>query len=369
MKSLDLSTLKVNQHFARYLSYLGFLMMWLAPTSLSQPGDDPFAFFRPSVDITKEERARLDDGLPISRVLPAKGLEVGVVAAIAVKADGDRLLAWERQIEEAKKSPYVVAIRRFSNPPRLEDLAALELDSGDVSGIRSCRPGNCELKLSAAEMEQLQRAEAQPNGDQAAAIQEEFRHIVLGRVQQYLANGHIPPDEDHRAEVQPGSRFAMLLDHTPFLEARLPQLAQDLRDFPLNADPEVESFLYWSKEHLARKPVISVTHLSIVRNHAPGMPDALLVGRDVFSTHYVDASLSVMALMRGDTTTKNYLVYVNRTEVDVLHGVMGGMIRHSVQAHLKSATKMMTDLRQKLESGPPPNTAPPPAAVPDRDGK
>jgi len=92
-----------------------------------------------------------------------------------------------------------------------------------------------------------------------------------------------------------------------------------------------------------------------MRNDAPDLPDVLIVGRDVFSTHYVDASLSVTALMRGDTDSMNYLVYVNRTEVDMLHGVFGGMIRGAIQSHLKKATNMLADLRKRLESGAPPN--------------
>lgn len=344
---------------SRYLTYLGILITFVAESSFFQagspPADDPFAFFRPSVTITASERARLDNGDPISRVLQTKGLEVGVLAAAPVSVDGDRLVAWQRRIEDLKKSQYVVAIRRFSNPPRIEDLADLELDSADVNAIRSCRPQNCELKLSAAEMKQLQQTGAKAKGDQTASVQQAFRQIVLDRVKQYLANGHIPPDDDHRQEVQPSSRFALLLEHTPFLEERLPELAKDLKDYPSNTDPGVESFLYWSKEHLARKAVISVTHLNIVRSRAPGLPDALVVGRDVFSSHYVDASLSVMALMRGATSRTNYLVYVNRTEVDVLHGMFAGMIRHEIQNHLKNASDVLMDVRKKLQSGDPPH--------------
>jgi len=218
-------------------------MMLFVESLFSQSGNDPFHFFRPSIVITRNERARLDDGQPFYRVLPAKGNEVAVIAAVPVSIDGDRLLAWERRIEELK-SPYAVAIGRFSDPPRIEDLAGLELDSDDVDAIRSCRPRNCQIKLSAAEMQQLQDAEAHAKDDPTAGVQQEFRHIVLSRVKQYLANGHIPQDEDHHEQVERASRFAALLDHTPFLETRLPQLAEHLRNYP-NADSGVESFLYW----------------------------------------------------------------------------------------------------------------------------
>jgi hypothetical protein len=328
--------------------------LYFALASFLRAGPDPFAFFEPSLTITDSERARLEDGYPIARVLQSRGLEVGVVAAIPVSIDGDRLVAWERRIEEMKKSSYVITIGRFSDPPRIEDLAGLELDGSDVDAIRSCRPGNCEIKLSGVEMTQLQRAQTEAKGDSAAAVQQEFRQILLNRVQQYLANGDIPPDEDHHKQMKPSSRFGLLLDHTPFLKDRLPQLAEDLRDHPFNAEPGVETFLYWSKEHLARKAMISITHVSIVRSHDANLPDTLIIGRDVFSSHYIDASLSVTALMRGETNRANYLVYVNRTEVDVLHGVFGGYIRRAIQGHMKNAANVLMDLRQKLESGDPP---------------
>src|SRR5262249_175992 len=153
-----------------------------------------------------------------------------------------------------------------------------------------------------------------------AAVQQEFRRILLTRVQRYLTSGRIPPDEDHHKQVQPSSRFASLLDHTPFLKDHFPKLAEYLRNHPYGMEPGVESFLYWSKERVARKAVISITHVSIVRSQDPSLPEVLIIGRDVFSSHYVNASLSVTALMRGGTNRTSYLVYVNRTEVDLLHG-------------------------------------------------
>jgi hypothetical protein len=337
---------------------LAVLIVYVVQTMSSDAGADPFEFFQPSIAITAGERARLDEGYPFTRVLQANGLEVAVLAAIPVNIDGDRLVAWERRIEDLKKSPYVLSIGRFSDPPRIEDLAGLELDSSDVKAIQSCRPGDCELKLSGAEMARLQHATAESRHE-SGGVQQTFRQIVLDRVQQYLANGHIPADEDHHKPMEPSSRFGLLLNHMPFLTDRLPQLAEVLRDFPRNMGPGVESFFYWSKERLARKAMISVTHVTIARNQDSDLPDVLIVGKDVFSTHYINASLSVTALMRGETIQTNYLVYVNRTEVDVLHGIFGGVIRKSIQDHMKNAGTLLSDLRERLESGAPPQASQP----------
>lgn len=338
----------------QYLKYSIFLCICFALVSSSQAGPDPFAFFGPSVSISPNERAQLERGTPFARALPTKGSEVAMVAAIPVNVNGDRLVAWERQVAQMKKEASVLAVGRFSDPPRIEDLDGLELDNGDVAAIRSCRPENCEIKLAGAEMTQLKQAETAAKGDSREAVQQAFRQIVLNRVQQYLATGQIPSDEDHHTPVQAAPHFETLLDHTPFLGDRLPDLTAILRDSPSKPRPGVESLLYWSKEHLARKAMISVTHETIVRYQDPGMPDTLVVARDIFCSHYINASLSVTALMRGDGSGPNYLVYVNRTEVDVLHGLLAGVVKHSIEGRLKNATKVMTDLRQRLESGDPP---------------
>ena len=343
--------MKFLKTYGRLLTYFLVVLM-PAGVLRSQANVDPFAFFQPSVTITADERAKLAGGSPIARVLQAQGSEIALLAAVPVNADGDRLVAWMRRIEEFKKNPDVLAIRRFSDPPRIEDLNGLELDGDDLAAIQSCQPGKCDLKLSAGEMTELQQ---QTGGSEG--VQQAFRRLVLKRVQEYLSSGQIPPNEDHHKEVLPESRFESLLQNTPFLSDHLPQIVEGLREKPMKSTPEVESFLYWSKEHLGRKAMISVTQVVIVRgNEENGLPDAVAVGKDVFATHYIDASLSVTALIRDDAARRNYLVYLNRTDVDVLHGVFRGTIRWEIDRRLKDASRVLEVTRQRLESGPPPES-------------
>ena len=330
-----------------------FILLALQVASAT-PVADPFAFFQPSVTITADDRGTLDRGQPIAHVLPSKDLEVAVLAAVPINIDGDRLVSWMRRIEELKKSSYVLAIGRFSDPPRIEDLAALSLDDKDLSDIRACRPGHCGLNLSAGEMVELQRAAAEALDGQAG-LQQAFRRILLTRVQTYLTTGQIGAYEDEKNLMSPATRFAPLLDHSAFLTGRLPQLAEHLRGFPLTVAPGAESFVYWSKERLASKAVVSITHVTIVRGHDPDLPDALVAGKQVYSAHYVNASLGVTALMRGEPEGSNYLVYVNRSEVDMLGGTFGGVIRWFMQRRLKAeAATVLQNLRRRLEGGEPP---------------
>jgi len=67
------------------------------------PQGDALAFLQRTVMATANDRHQLQSGQPIARVLPAKGLEVAVFAAVPVKIDGDRLVAWMRHIEALRR--------------------------------------------------------------------------------------------------------------------------------------------------------------------------------------------------------------------------------------------------------------------------
>jgi len=310
-------------------------------------GPDAFAFFRPSVVLSAEDRRQLARGEPVARIVPSSGREIAIFAAVPVDIDGDRLVAWIRRIGALKKSAYVLSIGRFSDPPRLEDLVDLSLDDSELSELRACRP----------DITKVQEAVAAAGSAWKVTLQEVFRLVIMRHVSEYLAEGQkaLPPYGPHAADAAPGSLFAALLAHSPFLVERTPRFAAHLRGFPQTAEPSVESFIYWSKERLAGKAIVSVTHVSILRSTDRDLPDALTAGKLVFASHYLDASLGLTAVLRGEPGNSNYLAYLNRSEVDLLDSPFGGLIRWLMQRRLKSeAADILMGLRQRLESGTPP---------------
>jgi hypothetical protein len=321
------------------------------------PGIDPFAFLQPSVTITEDDRRKLDRDESIAHAVAGQDRELAVIAVVPVDIDGDRFVAWLRRIEELKKSSYVQAIGRFSDPPQIEDLAGLALDDEDLSDIRACRPQDCALKLSVPEMTRLQTAATEAEEGWRDAVQQAFRDVLLERVRVYLSTGEAAPYENQENPVWPADRFASLVEHSVFLTEHLPRFAEHLRGYPSSAVPDIESFIYWSKERLARKAVISLTHVSILRGQDPLLPDALEAGRQIFATHYVNASLGLTAIVRGEPGGPNYLVYVNRSELDMPGGPFKGILKWFLQRRLKAeAATVLQGLRQRLESGEPPAT-------------
>jgi hypothetical protein len=275
-----------------------------------------------------------------------------VFAVARIGIDANRLIAWVNRIDALKKSHLVPLIERFANPPGLTDLARLQLPLDDLRDLRRCRPGSCGVKVTAAELAELRPAFSPtgPAGD--ARLQEAFRAVLLTRLKRYIARGDeaLGTYDDGSSPRSLRDAFAALLERSPYIGERLPALARQFVAPPPGAGG-VEWFLYWSQDLVRSTPVITVTHVGIVRGQPPA-PLALVAGRQIFATHYMNASLSITALVAGAGT--NYLFYVNRTDVDVVSGFFGPMARRLIEGRIRSeAVTAITDLKRRLESGDP----------------
>jgi hypothetical protein len=328
----------------------------LAPTD---PHGDPFTFFRPTVVVTATDRAILDRGLPIIRMPDAEGHELAVFTAIEVGSGvtAERMAAWMRNVAEFRKSSYVLAVRRFSSPARIEDLDTLALDDGDLKDIEHCRPGDCGLKLSAAEIEALQRVIRASGKDWKALVQAAFRRMVLQRVTGYAAKGHAALDDyrDRRKPRSPGAAFSVMLQRSTFLQEQAPMVAEALSSDPAATTPDAEEFMYWSKERFGGKAVINATHVRIFR--FPGIRglEVLMTGKQIFATHYLDACLGVTALIRDRRSARGYLLYFNRSDVDLLGGFWGALARRIIEGRVETdGPAILREVSQRLSSGDPP---------------
>jgi hypothetical protein len=336
-----------------------------ATASLVHPSSlqGPLEFFHPELTVTAADRVKLEAGQPIVKTLESGDGEVAVFSAMNIGIGGDRLVAWVRRIQALKQGRYAPTVRRFSQPPVLDDLAALELDEVDVDELRRCRPGSCGLKLGEAEIVTLSRLARDHGPDWKTAVQGAFREVMLERARAYLDGGlgTAMPSRDTDGASSAAREFAAVLAHSRFLSRGLPRLTEFLTRYPTVETDEVESFLYWSKETLSGKPIISINHVAVVRDSDGDgrRPDAAVVSRQVFATHYITASLAVTAILGGADGAPRYLAYLNRSRVDVLNGFFGGLVRRLMERRLREDSAQVVDeLRRRLEAGDPPPLEP-----------
>ncbi len=317
---------------------------------------DPFAFLSPWITVTPAERSHLAGGRVVARTLPPHDGQTGVFVATQVTASPERLAAWTHDIASFKRGPFVQAIRRFSEPPVLADLDTLSLDDEDVRDLRHCRPGDCAVTLGAAEIVGIASAAAAAGDGWRDAVQQAFRRVVLARVHAYRVGGlaALPAFADDDPARPADVARAAVVGQSPYL-VRVPALQTWLERYP-HAGADVESFFYWSKEHYGSgKPVVSVTHVGIVRPApAADRPSVLVAGAQILSTHYSSASLGLTMIVPGLGDGPSYLVYVNRSRLDILSGMLGSLARRTLERRLaRQAPVIIGGLKTRLESGPP----------------
>ncbi|MFN8062732.1 MAG: hypothetical protein U0Q12_26505 [Vicinamibacterales bacterium] len=325
----------------------------LLTASTAARGAGPFAFFSPTLELRPSDERALDAGHTLVRILPAPDAQLAVFAAATVRTSADQLVQHVRRIEELKRGKYVQMIHRFSNPPELRDLDALTLDPDDLSDLDSCAPGDCDIKLSADEILELRAALRGSVAGRSTRVDRVYRELVLARVRGYLAEGQrsLPAYVDQRLPLSPADAFGRVIAQVPHLTRQSPAFAAFLTEFPRRSAAGVESFLYWSKEQFGGKPTLNVTHVAILLDPAGGgaPPRVLVAGRQVFATHYTNASLSLTTLL-ADESGRQYLTYLNQSEIDALGGFFGWLKRSLVERRIRSeAERVMDGLRDRVE--------------------
>lgn len=307
---------------------------------------DPFAFLSPDLVVSPAERASLDRGETLVKVLPGRDGYLALSAIVKIDAPADRVVAWMGDVERTQRGKYVAEIGRFSAAPQLDDLRGLTLPAEDLEELRRCRPGDCGVKVSARELAHLRAI-----GD-SAALERAFRQILVSRAADYLARGDecAPPYHDHKTPIRPADAFDAVLERLPFLRRHFAGYAAYLKRYPESPDGLVrQSFLYWSKETLGMKPIIAITHFSVIRAGDPALPEAMIVSKQIYATHYRNASISLTAVA-GDGDSR-YLVYVNRAQIDAFRGMLGGFVRRVVERRVRAeAPGVLADLRRRMES-------------------
>lgn len=328
-----------------------------AAAALQGSPPDPFAFFAPTIRLTPAQRASLDAGGAVVRALPGDDGHLGVFMAARLDAGPDSLIAWSRRTDALVHSPLVISAGRFSDPPVDSDMEGLTLDDHVLDALKACRPRDCDVKLAAAEIDNVRAAvlAAGPGWRDAAA--HAFRRILIGRIVAHRTGGlpALPPDADHERTVSRYEAFASIVTRSPYLAAGLPHLVSALETPAHTAIPGSESLYYWSKERYgAGKAVISVTHVRFWKPDTAGAPAAVAASTQIVASHYVEASLVLTTVLCETADGPCYLAYINRTRVDLFGGLLGGIKRSIVRQRMEShGPELIRAFRNRLQTAAP----------------
>ena len=257
-------------------------------------------------------------------------------------------------IASFKKDDAVVQIGVFGRPPARGDVEALTLDDADIRSLRECRVGDCGLQLPAETITRLRAEVDWAHPDARQRVNGLVREMLVDYVARYLRAGagtamHYADRED-LMDVR--TEFLSLSASDAGGWGRFGELRRHFANYPAAGAPDAQDVVYWSKEIVARRTVASVTHLAILP-WAPDSPAAFAIGsKQIYGTHYFDASLGLTVLVPDPSPgpPATYVAYLNRSRVDVIGGMFGGVARKIIASKARTTVAdQLGRLRTRLE--------------------
>ncbi len=322
----------------RSVTILLLILLPLVAADAQQIPPDLTTFLRDHVGFTSKELVGARRGEVVAKVLPSEKQEVAVFGIVLVKAPADFFVERFRDIESYKRGTSVPLVKKFSDPPRIEDLDQLNVDKKDFAALKDCKVGDCDVKLSAETIERL-RKEIDWNATDAYELVNKLARVsLLEYVRRYLVGGNMALSEynDKTKPQRIADQFDSILKASPYIYDYEPEFYEYLRVYPAKRLDNLDDFIYWSKEKFELKPVISVTHVSIYRR--PGSGHTLIASKQIYASHYFEASLGLTDVVVSPQQQEPsfYLIYLNRSRSDALHGGFSGLARGQVKSRARS---------------------------------
>jgi len=322
---------------ARAVWFLALLGLVAAPgVSATDPAR---AFLSAAFSLSTAEIAQVDRGQIVTRTLAVQNArEVATLGVVRVGTTPEHYVEQLRDIATFKRTADILQIGTFTAVPVESDLEPLTIEDADLKRLRECRAGDCALRFSADGIERIQREIDWRTTDASPQASRLLRRLLVDYVAGYQLRGGAAAMEyaGTSAPLNVGREFASLVEADTSTWTYVPRLRKHLIDYPATAHDTSSDFVYWSKERVHGRPVVSITHVAIVNGTPP--VNYAIGSKQIYAMHYFDASLGVTLLVR-DVSARvpaTYVVYLNRSRIDIFDRLFGGMARRIVAGRAKS---------------------------------
>jgi hypothetical protein len=309
------------------------------------------AFLTAAFGLSAGDMARIDNWQVVARTLDVENRrEVATLGIIRIKTTPEIYVEHLVDIVQFKRTDGVLQIGTFGTPAKPKDVAALTLDDGDLKRLRECRVGDCGVRLPAEGIERFRREIDWQSADASRSASTLFRELLVDYVTRYRMSGAAATMEyaGTSSILNVGREFASLVDAEMAIWKYAPRLRWHLLEYPAAADEFTSDFIYWSKELVHRRPVISLTHVVIAQAGGESPVRYAIGSKQIYAAHYFDASLGLTLLVRDPASPDTYVVYLNRTRIDLFDGLFGGVARRIAAGKAQSLVARQLGRLQKV---------------------
>jgi len=319
---------------------IGAWLLTLVPSHAQVRAIDAERLLAERFGFTPEDVARARGGEAVAKTMNTNdAVDLAVVAAVRVAgATPERLVYWLSEIANFRQAAQLGLARRISDPPQPSDFADVSLDPAELSAIKDCRPGKCDLLLGDSAMARFQTQVNWRAPDPGPAATEVLRQLLSESSQAYLKGGDQALGTLHN-EKTPKARadeFHQVLLQAKALYDVTPDLAAYLEGFPSVKLAGAQSFLYWAKSALG--PDASISMHQLVIYHAPG-GDAYVTDKQLYASRYVDSMLTVVLLASSPDGKGFYLIVGARARSSMLGSLGARIMRGKVETAVREQTR------------------------------
>jgi hypothetical protein len=338
------------------------LLAFLLPSTgtglgANEAGAEPYTVFREYVGLSDDQIDAIRNGKAVAKVLPSRTPdEVFVFGSVYVKSTPDRYLRLASDVEELRKLPGYLAIRKFSDPPKLSDLDGFTLDEEDVQQLKSCKPGHCELQLPTEAMEAFQQSVNWSASDKTEQVNRVAREMALEGLLRYIQGGNAAlgtyRDKSHPTEI--AETFQSLLSWSKALPVYLPEVQSYLLDYPKVKSGNFESEFHWEKINFGLKPTLRIVQTIVYRGTRPTGPVFAVAQKQLYASHYFESALDLTVCVKDSRHPEQagfYLITLKGSQQAGLTGFKGGILRKvAVDKTRSSLERALASIKQKLET-------------------
>jgi len=303
-----------------------------------------------TVRISDADRADLAAGKVVTKLLDADpNTEIAVFGAVWIAAAPAEYVQRQSDIERFERGGPFAVTKKLSNPPAAADFSMLALPDDDITDLRDCKVGDCEVKLGEKGIQVIRTGVDWKKTTAAADANALVRRLALELVTAYRERGDdglaVYRDKDRPTFV--AKEFRAMVDLMPAFGAALPDLKQYLLDYPRLKLLNTTDIFYWQEARFGVKPTIRITHLVIQQ-----LPDRTIVASKLlYASHYFWTGLGVRVLLPDPARGHGFwFVTVTRSRSDGLSGFTGRFVRGRARSDAqKGAAASLAAMKNALE--------------------
>jgi hypothetical protein len=341
---------------AKPLAWFSIFFPVVSAIVFAQPAQPlPAALFA-QLGLTDKQRADIDAGKPVAKVLQWGGpSEVHVFGAVYIDGSPAAYVKMARDITRFAASPGYLGIGELPATATSADLSGMTLDPDDLKALKSCREGDCDVQLPTASIQAFHDAVNWSQPDAASQASGLARGMVLELIRAYRRGGNdalgVYRDKDHPARV--AEQFETMVGRSSALPDVAPELRRYLLDYPDADLPGADSFFYWEKVNFGLKPTIRVNHGVVYQTPSRSGDVSVIAIKQLYASHYFHTALDVSVCLPDASTPPRhgfYLVTLKSSEQDGLTGVKGSVVRKVVVDKTRSSLeRALASIKQSVE--------------------